>query len=126
MSSEPITVLVVDDHAAVRRGLRSRLELEADLQVVGEAADGREALRKVDQCDPDVVVLDVEMPVMDGLSVAARLHAEGRRIRAVVLSVHDDQATRSRARAARVDQFVSKRCGAEALLDAIRQAGRAA
>jgi DNA-binding NarL/FixJ family response regulator len=126
MSRAPITVLVVDDHPAVRRGLRSRFELETDLQVVGEAADGQEALRKVDQCNPDVVVLDVEMPKLDGLSVAAQLRAEGRRIRSVVLSVHDDQATRKRARAARVDQFVSKRSGAEALLAAIRQAGQAA
>ena len=126
MSAQPITVLLVDDHPSVRRVLRSRLELEADLQVVGVAADGGEALRKVDQCDPDVVVLDVEMPVMDGLSVAAQLRAEGRRIRAVVLSVHDDQATRTRAREARVDQFVSKRSGAEPLLEAIRRAGQAA
>jgi DNA-binding NarL/FixJ family response regulator len=126
MSPAPITVLVVDDHPAVRRGLRSRFELEGDLQVLGEAADGVEALHKLDQVDPDVVILDVEMPLLDGLAVAARLRAEGRRTRAVVLTVHDDHATRSRARAAHVDHFVSKRCGAEPLLAAIRQAGRAA
>jgi DNA-binding NarL/FixJ family response regulator len=126
MSRAPITVLVVDDHPAVRRGLRSRFELEADLKVLGEAANGVEALHKLDQVDPDVVVLDVEMPLLDGLSVAAQLRAQGRRTRAVVLSVHDDHATRLRAHEARVDHFVSKRCGAEPLLAAIRQAGRAA
>jgi len=126
MPPRPITVLVVDDHPAVRRGLRSRLELEPDLQVLGEAADGREALRKLDQFDPDVVVLDVRMPNLDGLSVAGQLRAEGRRTRAVVLTVHDDRATRARARAANVDRFVSKHSGAETLLTAIRQAGEAA
>lgn len=126
MPQRPITLLVVDDHPAVRRGLRRRFELEADLVVLGEAADGGEALHKLDQFDPDVVVLDVEMPVIDGLSVAAKLRADGRRTRAVVLSVHDDRATRARASAASVDRFVSKHSGAEPLLAAIRQAGQAA
>jgi DNA-binding NarL/FixJ family response regulator len=116
----------VDDHATVRRGLRYRFELEDDLVVLGEAANGDEALDKLQQFDPDVVVLDVEMPVMDGLSVAARLRADGRRTRSVVLTVHDDSATRARARAANVDQFVSKHTGAEALLSAIRKASQAA
>jgi DNA-binding NarL/FixJ family response regulator len=126
MPPRPITVLVVDDHPAVRRGLRSRLELEPDLEVLGEAADGREALLKLDQFDPDVVVLDVRMPNLDGLSVAGQLRAEGRRTRAVMLTVHDDRATRARAQAANVDRFVSKHSGAETLLTAIRQASQAA
>jgi DNA-binding NarL/FixJ family response regulator len=126
MPTRPITLLVVDDHPAVRRALRSRFELEADLEVLAEAADGQEALRKLDEFDPDVVVLDVEMPILDGLSVAAKLRAEARRTKAVVLTVHDDGATRARARAASVDRFVSKRHSAETLLAAIRQAGQAA
>ena len=126
MLHRPITLLVVDDHAIVRRGLRYRFELEDDLVVLGEAANGNEALDKLEQFDPDVLVVDVEMPVMDGLSVAERLRAEGRRTRSVVLTVHDDSATRARARAANVDRFVSKTAGAEPLLSAIRQAGQAA
>jgi DNA-binding NarL/FixJ family response regulator len=126
MLDRPITLLVVDDNAAVRRGLRYRLELETDLLVLGEAADGNEALHELERFDPDVVVVDVEMPVMDGLSVAARLRAEGRRARSVVLTVHDDSATRARAQAASVDRFVSKTAGVESLLSAIRQAGQAA
>jgi DNA-binding NarL/FixJ family response regulator len=94
--------------------------------VLGEAADGNEALHKIEQFDPDVVVVDVEMPVLDGLSVAATLRAEGRRARSVVLTVHDDSATRARARAASVDRFVSKTTGVESLLSAIRQVGQAA
>src|SRR5262249_37490427 len=126
MHHRPITLLVVDDNPAVRRGLRYRFELEADLLVLAEAADGNEALDKLDQYDPDVGLLDVEMRVVDGLSVAARLRAEGRRARSVVLTVHDDRATRERARASSVDRFVSKHTGAESLLSAIRQAGQAA
>ncbi|HEY1297122.1 MAG TPA: response regulator transcription factor [Chloroflexota bacterium] len=126
MPHRPITLLVVDDHPTVRRGLRDRFALETDLLVLGEAADGNEALHKLDQLDPDVVILDVEMPAMDGLSVAAKLRDEGRRTRSVVLTVHDDNTTRARARAANVDRFVSKRNGANALLAAIRQAGQAA
>lgn len=94
--------------------------------MLGEAANGNEALDKLEQFDPDVVILDVEMPVMDGLSVAARLRADGRRARSVVLTVHDDSVTRARACASNVDQFVSKHTGAESLLSAIRQAGQAA
>ena len=126
MPSRPITVLLVDDHPAVRRSLRSRLEFEPDLRVLGEAADGHEAVRKLHQLDPDVVVLDVIMPNLDGLSVAVKMRAEGRRTRSVVLTVHDDRDTRARAQAAHVDRFVSKHSGAEPLLRAIREAGQAA
>ena len=110
----------------MRRSLRSRLEFEPDFRVLGEAADGREAVLKLHQLDPDVIVLDVKMPELDGLSVAWKMHAEGRRTRSVVLTVHDDRATRARAQAAHVDRFVSKHGGAEPLLTAIREASQTA
>lgn len=73
--NEPVRVLLVDDHAVVRRGLRSFLETEADLQVVGEAGDGEQAVALADQLRPDVVVMDLVLPGIDGVEATRRLRA---------------------------------------------------
>jgi DNA-binding NarL/FixJ family response regulator len=114
-----ITLLLVDDAPTVRRGLRMGLSLEADLRVVGEAGDAAGALRLAALLDPDVVVMDVELPGMDGVVACERLRAAGCRCAAVILSIHEDRATRERARAAGA-AFVSKHEPVEALLAAIR------
>ncbi|MGD8592633.1 MAG: response regulator transcription factor, partial [Gammaproteobacteria bacterium] len=71
--SFPIKVLLVDDHAVVRDGIRARLERSADFQVVGEAVNGREAIQKVEELEPDVVLMDISMPVMNGMDAARYL-----------------------------------------------------
>lgn len=119
------TVLLVDDRAAVRRGLRMRLALEPDLAVVGEASDGAAALALVPMVRPDVVVMDVAMPGMDGSAAVAAMRALAPRTAVVVLSIHDDATTRARALAAGATAFVEKRAGEAALLAAIRDAGGA-
>ena len=84
-------VLVADDHTIVRQGLRAILEAEADIEVVGEAADGREAVRKGLTLLPDVVVMDVSMPRMNGLEATARIVKESPGIRVVALTMHSSE-----------------------------------
>ena len=84
-------ILLADDHAIVRRGLRSLLESEPDLTVVAEAGDGMEAWRLAGEHHPDVAVLDIAMPLMNGIELAARLQTMERPPRVVVLSMHTDE-----------------------------------
>jgi DNA-binding NarL/FixJ family response regulator len=119
------TLLLVDDDPRLRRGLRMRLELEPDLVVVGEANDGVEAVRQAVATTPDVVVMDVEMPAMDGIAAIAALRARAPRSAIVVLSIHDDANTRERALAAGASAFVAKHEADGVLLSAIRDAGSA-
>lgn len=72
-SSDSISVLLVDDHTLMREGLRQLLELEQDIHIVGEAADGFDALHKIGQLSPDVVLMDISMPVMDGIAVTRQI-----------------------------------------------------
>jgi DNA-binding NarL/FixJ family response regulator len=117
-----IKLLLVDDLACVRQGLRMRLGLEPDLQVVGEAGDGAEALALASSLRPDVVVMDVEMPGMDGLAATAALQKSAPRCAVVTLSLHDDIATRLRAHLAGSRAFVAKHQPVDQLLAAIRSA----
>jgi len=88
----PITVLIVDDHAVVREGLRNFLALQDGIHVVGEAANGREALAAEARLSPDVILMDLVMPVLDGVQAMRELHARGSRSRVIVLtSFLDDE-----------------------------------
>jgi DNA-binding NarL/FixJ family response regulator len=117
-----IRLLVVDDHAIVRRALRERLQLEPDLEVVGEAGTGREALDLAQSLAPDVVLMDVEMPQMDGIQATVELHQLMPGCAVVILSIHDDAQTRVRALAAGAVAFVEKRGATQTLLAAVRRA----
>jgi len=88
---KPIRILLADDHTLVRAGIRSLLTRLPGLEVVGEAADGREALRLADALRPDIVVLDVGMPRLNGLEVASRLGAVSPAIRVIILSMHTSE-----------------------------------
>jgi DNA-binding NarL/FixJ family response regulator len=89
---DSIGVLIVDDHAVVREGLRNFLELQNGIEVVGEAADGREALAAEAQLSPDVILMDLVMPVLDGIGAMRELHERGSRSRVIVLtSFLDDE-----------------------------------
>ena len=83
-------VLLVDDHGIVREGLRAILSLRPDIEVVGEAADGREAIEKTRACSPDVVVLDITMPGLDGIEVTRRLARDFPGVRVLILTQHDN------------------------------------
>ena len=117
-----IRVLLVDDQPAIRRGLRMRLALEADLIVVGEAADGPAALALALALQPDVVLLDVQMPGMDGIDTAHALRAAMPACAVVLLTLYGDTITRTRAAAAGVVVFVEKHEADMALVQAIHLA----
>ena len=116
-----IKLLLVDDQPIVRRGLRMRLMLEPDITVVGEASSGEQALVLVESLAPDIVLMDVEMPAMDGIAATAAMRASTSQSAVVMLSIHDDVHTRARARAAGAAAFVEKSGTLEVLLATIRQ-----
>src|ERR1700712_5045920 len=119
-----IKLLLVDDLAAVRNGMRMRLALEEDLIVVGEAEDGTLALELARDLRPDIVLMDAEMPRMDGIAATVALRAALPHVIVIILSLNDDAASRERALAAGASAFVSKRTTDTALIGAIRQAIR--
>ena len=117
-----IRILLVDDQASARTGLRLRLGLEPDLMVVGEAASGEGALELAPEAAPDVIVMDVSMPGMGGIAATARLRRLLPSTAVVVLSLHDDPATRADALTAGAVALVAKQHSEEFLTDAIRSA----
>lgn len=116
-----IRVLLVDDHAMVRQGLRSLLETYADVEVVGEAYDGEEAVARVDQLSPDVVVMDVNMPKLNGVEATARIRSRHSNVVVIGLSVNaggENQEAMTKAGAA---VLLTKEAAVEELYQAVRQ-----
>jgi len=101
-----------------------RLQLESDITVVGEAHDGATAIRAAAELNPDVLVMDYEMPEMDGIEATRTLIAAGSEVRVVMLSIHDNTAVRRAAANAGVQSFIAKHEPSERLLAAIRAAAR--
>jgi DNA-binding NarL/FixJ family response regulator len=115
-----IRVLLADDDALVRGGLRALLDAEADLTVVGEAADGREAVERVRALQPDVVLMDVRMPQLDGVSATREILTWTRRPRVLVLTTFDLDEVVDDALDAGADGFLLKRATPEQLIGGIR------
>jgi DNA-binding NarL/FixJ family response regulator len=115
-----IRVLLVDDQAVIRQGLRLRLTTESDMTVVGEAGDGPTAIGLTTSLAPDVVILDICMPGMDGFETARCLHS-ATDAGIVMLSLHDDPAVRARAATVGADIFVAKHEADAQLINAIRR-----
>jgi DNA-binding NarL/FixJ family response regulator len=119
-----ITVVIADDQGMVRSGLRSLLEDEPDLCVVGEAADGAEALRVVRRAQPDVTLMDIRMPELDGLAATRQLVAEGAATRVLVLTTFDLDEYVFDALRAGASGFLLKDAPAEELVAAVRVLSR--
>lgn len=118
----PIKIVLADDHLVVRQGLRSLLESEEGLRVVGEAADGIEALSLVEKLHPDVLVMDLMMPNLNGLEATMQLSKRGLKTRIVILSMHSDDAYVIRALRNGAIGYVLKDSSAEDLVRAVREA----
>lgn len=121
---KPIRVLLADDHTLVRAGVRGLLEGLAGVEVVGEAEDGHEALRLSDQLRPDVVLLDVGMPGLNGLEVAGRLATLDSSIRVLILSMHTSEEYVLRALRAGCAGYLLKRSAVSELEVAVRAVAR--
>ena len=120
--SRPITVVLVDDHRLVRAGLRGIIDAAADLTVVGEAADGSEALAVVRAAQPDVVLMDLSMPGVDGIEGTARLRDAGESARVVVLTSFVEHDRVTAALAAETVGYLLKDSDPRDVLEAIRSA----
>ncbi|MER8025887.1 response regulator transcription factor [Glutamicibacter protophormiae] len=114
-------ILLVDDHSTVRLGIRLVLQAAGDLEVVGEAADGAAALPMVRALAPDVVLMDLRMPVMDGITATARISGQAK---VIVLTTFDDDDYLFGALQAGAHGFLLKSAEPEAIIEAVRAAGR--
>lgn len=119
-ADQPIKVLVVDDHPLLRRGLVASLSSEADMTVVAEAIDGRAAVECFVRYRPDVTVMDLQMPVMDGIEATAAIRAESPNARIVVLTTYKGDAKALRALKAGASGYLLKSMIRTDLLDGIR------
>jgi len=115
-----IRVLLVDDHALVREGIRALLELQNDIDVVGEASDGREAVQKAQALTPDVVVMDISMPSMGGIEATRQIVKENPSARVVILSRHDNLSYARFLLQAGASGYVPKKAVSAELAAAIR------
>ncbi len=118
----PIRILLVDDHPLMRRGMRDLLAMEDDLQPVGEAGTGEEALRLVDELDPDLILLDLNMPGMDGLETLHRLREAKVDARIILFTVSDDQSHVLEALRQGADGYLLKDMDPEQLVEQVRAA----
>jgi DNA-binding NarL/FixJ family response regulator len=117
-----IKLLVVDDHAIVREGIRELLGVQKDMQVVGEAVDGKDAVEKVRQLSPDVVLMDIVMPVMNGLEATKQICSRGKKTKVLMLSQYDDEENIHASSKVGAYGFIPKRSASTELLSAIRSA----
>ena len=116
----PIRVLIVDDMPQVRQDLRTLLPLTGDIEIVGEAANGQAAIEQAASLQPDVILMDLEMPIVDGCEATRQIKARRPACRIIALTIHTDAATRQTADWAGVDEFVEKGEPLETLLQAIQ------
>jgi two-component system NarL family response regulator len=117
---EPIRILIADDHAVVRDGLAAVLDYQSDMTVVGHAKDGREAVERFRELKPDVAIMDLAMPVMDGVQAIGAIRDEFPDARIVVLTTYDGDEGIFRALENGAKGYLLKDCSTTDLLDAVR------
>lgn len=117
-----LRVFLADDHAVVREGLKTLVNAQLDMEVVGEAGDGTSAVRQAQDCRPDVVIMDISMPDLNGVEATAQLKRECPSIKVLALSVHEDTSYLRKLIEAGAVGYVLKRSAADALIQAIRMA----
>lgn len=122
VDKEKIRLLIVDDHSIVRQGLRAYLELMEEIEIVGEAANGKDALRQEAELHPDVILMDLVMPEMDGISATRELHQRDSAARVIVLTSFTEDEKIIPAIQAGATSFLLKDVEPDELVDAIRAA----
>ena len=119
-----IKVLVVDDHAVVREGICALLSLQKDMEVVGEAVDGRDAVDKVQRLTPHVAVMDIIMPVMSGLEATKRITEQYPETKVLILTQYDEEENMFVAKQVGACGFIAKSAASSDLLTGIRTVGQ--
>jgi DNA-binding NarL/FixJ family response regulator len=123
-ATKKIRVLIVDDHAVVRDGIRSVLSLQRDMQVVGEAVNGKEAIEKTTELIPDVVVMDIVMPVMNGLEAAREICRSQKAAKVLMLTQYDEEENVLASKKVGAVGFIPKAAASSRLLTGIRSVAR--
>lgn len=121
---DTLSILIVDDHPLFRQGVRATLERERDLQVVGEAADGQQAIQMTEELCPDVVLIDISLPGLNGLEVARVIKRRQPQVHLIVLTVYEDDEQLFNAIRAGASAYSSKDIEPSALVRMIREVGR--
>ena len=119
-ASDVLRVVLADDHAVVREGLKALVNAQPDMRVVGEAADGDAACRVASELDPDVLVMDLSMPILGGAEATVRVRRECRRVKVLALTVHEEHLYLTQLLRAGASGYVLKRAAAAELVSAIR------
>jgi DNA-binding NarL/FixJ family response regulator len=119
-----IRVVLAEDHPVTRRGLRDLLDKSVDVEIVGEASDGREALRLIEELDPDVLLLDMEMPGLKGVEVAQKLQGAGSSVRILALSAYDDKEYIRGVLSSGAAGYLTKEEAPQTIVEAVRGVAR--
>lgn len=120
MKDKCITVMIVDDHVLLREGLKQILELEDDIEVVAQAGDGEEAIEKAQEYNPDVMLLDINMPKINGIETLRRLKDLGINSKTIMLTIHEDREYLFETMKIGANGYVLKDSDADGLIKAIR------
>ncbi len=121
-NTTPITVVLADDHAVVRKGIREFLECDPNLHVLAEASDGEQAIARTLELKPDVVVLDIQMPFKSGIEVTQFIRAQGLKMGILIVSAYDDDPFVRSALQAGANGYMLKTADPEELVQAVRDA----
>ncbi len=117
-------IVIADDHPLFRQGLRQTIDADPDFRVIGEAANGHEALRLISELKPDICTLDIQMPGLDGLEIVRQLHTQKFRTEVIFLTMYKEEEMLNAALDAGVKGYVLKESAANDILDALRSATR--
>src|SRR5690349_18012382 len=117
---EKLRIFLDDDHMVVREGLKTLITAQPDMIVIGEADDGATAWQQVRDCQPDVVIMDISMPIMNGIETTAQLKQLCPEVKVLVLSVHDDTSYLRQLLTVGASGYILKHTAADALIQAIR------